>query len=461
VGAGTRAGSGRALSLGLAAVIVLGACLRFGTLGVQHFWPDEAVTAGLLRLDLGDLLTAMSTTESTPPLYYVLARAWSVAFGTGEVGLRSLSALFGTLTIPVAYAIGAELASRRAGLAAAALTAASPALVWYSQEARSYALVILLGALSLLFVARASRREGGREPAWWAVTALLALLTHYFAVFLVVGEAIWLLATQRRRRSAAAAVAAVAAGGAALLPLAVHQSRQGNLDFIGETPLGTRLVYSAEEFLAGPTAERLEPAAVLAAVAVLAALVLAAAAGGSVRRTALLLVALALAGIAAPVALDLAGLDYLLGRNLMPLWIPLAVAVALGIATTGRRRLGIGAGIALVAASVWLALTVPFDRDRQREAMTAGLVGERLDAGEQRIDTRVGYAVAEAGESARVAVRCDAGYSVRSGGGTVQSGGDRATADSGRVARGWSASARSPAERAILSVYAICVRPLD
>src|SRR5438876_576650 len=80
----------------------------------------------------------------TPPFYYMLAWGWAKLFGTGEVGLRSLSALAGTLTIPAAYAAGRALSSRRAGLIAAALFAVNPLLVWYSQEARAYALLALL-----------------------------------------------------------------------------------------------------------------------------------------------------------------------------------------------------------------------------------------------------------------------------------------------------------------------------
>src|SRR5215213_10537298 len=78
----------------LAAVIAAGALLRFATIGVQHFWLDEAVTAGLMRLDLDDMVGTMWTTESTPPLYYLIARGWTAVFSTGEVGLRMLSALF-------------------------------------------------------------------------------------------------------------------------------------------------------------------------------------------------------------------------------------------------------------------------------------------------------------------------------------------------------------------------------
>ena len=49
------------------------------------------------------MLREVKASESNPPLYYVLAWGWAKAFGTGEVGLRSLSALFGAATVPVAY----------------------------------------------------------------------------------------------------------------------------------------------------------------------------------------------------------------------------------------------------------------------------------------------------------------------------------------------------------------------
>ena len=112
----------------------------------------------------------------------MLAWAWSRPFGIGEVGLRSLSALIGTLTVPVAYVVGAQLVSRRSGLAAAALVAVSPLLVYYSQEARPYALAILLGGLSVGLFARAleaaspSPRPRSLAAALLALCALAALL---------------------------------------------------------------------------------------------------------------------------------------------------------------------------------------------------------------------------------------------------------------------------------------------
>ena len=61
--------------------------------------------AGLTDTDAARITAAISAarTESTPPLYYALAWLWAKLFGDGEVGLRSLSAIVGTLTVPLAY----------------------------------------------------------------------------------------------------------------------------------------------------------------------------------------------------------------------------------------------------------------------------------------------------------------------------------------------------------------------
>jgi len=145
----------------VAGLTALGAALRFATLGVQSYHHDEIVTASrILRVGFGHAMDAVGFSESAPPLYYALAWVWTQGTGTGEYGLRSLSALCGVLTIPVAYLIGRELRGRRVGLLSAALVAVNPMLLWYSQEARAYAMLALFCALSLLYCVRALR--GGR-----------------------------------------------------------------------------------------------------------------------------------------------------------------------------------------------------------------------------------------------------------------------------------------------------------
>src|SRR3954453_370661 len=94
----------------VAGLTALAALLRFATLGVQAYHHDEIVTASrILRGGFGHAMDAVGFSESAPPLYYALAWVWTQVAGTGEWGLRSLSAVAGVATIPVAYLLGLEL----------------------------------------------------------------------------------------------------------------------------------------------------------------------------------------------------------------------------------------------------------------------------------------------------------------------------------------------------------------
>src|SRR5947209_11083154 len=150
--------------------------------------------------------------ELTPPLYYIVAWLWARVVGSSELALRSLSAVLGAATVPAAYLVGRALAGRRLATSIGALTATSALLVWYSQEARPYALLVLLATLSLLLCLRADRLD---RYAAWAFVAMLALLTHYFAAFLFVPEGVWLVLRSRRRPQPLVALAAVGAVGGA------------------------------------------------------------------------------------------------------------------------------------------------------------------------------------------------------------------------------------------------------
>ena len=221
--------SRRELAL-LGAITVAAAAVRFATLDLQSFHHDEAVTAGRVILpNLGDTLDVVGSSERSPPLYYVVAWAWAKLFGTGEVGLRSLSALAGTLTVPAAFFAARELAGRaraavRIGLIAAAFVAFNPYLVWYSQEARSYAFLVLFVAVALAFFARAERDPTPVNLTLWVGASSAAVLSHYFAFFPVAAEAAWLIwALGGERRRAARRRIAIAAVGLALVPLALSQ----------------------------------------------------------------------------------------------------------------------------------------------------------------------------------------------------------------------------------------------
>jgi len=382
-GARTRALASPAIAA-VGVLTALAAVLRFTRLGHQGFWYDEANTALLVQFAPGKMLGLIAQRESTPPLYYCLAWIWARVFGHGEAGLRSLSALAGVATVPVLYAAATKLISPRAGLLAAALAACDPLLIWYSQEARSYSLLVCLTAVALLAFAHARAAPRPRALLAWAIACALALATHYYALLVVVPQALWLLATNRHKRSVRVAIVAVAACGLALIPLAVSQDATGRASWIASIPLGVRLGQITPQFLIGfqaPAPGVLYPIA--AAAAVLALLLLAARADIGEQRVGLVLGALALGGLALNLALIAVGVDDLLTRNMIALWVPAAVMVASGLGARRAGLLGSAGAVVLCAAGIIAAVGVAVDRDFQRPdwRVVAHVLGTRPTAG--------------------------------------------------------------------------------
>jgi 4-amino-4-deoxy-L-arabinose transferase-like glycosyltransferase len=355
----------------LAALTVLAAILRFSTLDVQSYWFDEAVTVGLVKSSFGHMLSKIGGSESTPPLYYMLAWLWARVFGSGEVGLRSLSALAGTAFVPVAYTAAATLASRRAGVIIAGLAAVSPLLIWYSQEARSYALLLLLASVSFLLFARALADPRPRTLAAWTVASALALATHYFAGFLILPEAIWLLVRWPDRRQPALATAALVAVAGALVPLLVQQRRMELTSFITAQSIAGRVLRVPKQYLISYDSPSDTVLGILAACLVAYGLWLAyTRAVERERRAAFICLLVALFGIGLPVLLAVFGADYLDTRNVLGAWLPALLVPSIGFGARHSGRSGVLAAIALGAIGLSVSIAVwanpRFQRDDNR-----------------------------------------------------------------------------------------------
>jgi 4-amino-4-deoxy-L-arabinose transferase-like glycosyltransferase len=364
----------------LAALTLLGAALRLATLGNQSLWYDEAFTpVHVLHPSLWSTLSSVSHTENSPPLWYILVWLFTRVLGTGEVALRLPSALAGIAAIPVAWGIGSELTGRRAATGCAALVACGPLFVWYSQEARAYELFVLLAALAMLAFLRALERPTPARMAAFAAAGALALLTHYFAVFLLAPMCAWLLWDRRSRRPAIAAVGAIVAVGVALLPLLLAQGGHGT-QWIGRWPLSERLVAIPQYYLTGASGEPLGHGVqlllalpLLAAAALGLAGMLRAQAGteddgepSRVRRAAAITAVLSGCAVLVPVVLALVGADYLAPRNLVAAMIPVGALVAVlatsrGAGPAGPLLLAIGVA-ALLAISIDVQLSPRLQR---------------------------------------------------------------------------------------------------
>jgi mannosyltransferase len=349
------------------ALTVLAAALRFYRLGHQGFWFDEANTALLVHLSPGRMLQLLPQNESTPPLYYCVAWVFSRIFGSGEAGLRSLSAIAGVATVPVLYAAGAKLITPRAGVTVAALAAFNPFLIWYSQEARSYSMLVLLGATSVCAFAYALEQPTGRRLGLWVITSALTLATHYYAVLAVIPEAVWLLAVHWRTRALRIALVPVGACGIALIPLAISQSGTDHSSWIAKIPLGRRLSQVARQLLIGTGAPAHRLLLWLSfGVLALSLILLIRVAGERERRGARVAAGLAGGGILLNVLLIAVGVDDLITRNIIVLWLPLALIVAAGLGARRAGLLGVGGTATLCVIGAVATIGVALEQNLQR-----------------------------------------------------------------------------------------------
>lgn len=338
----------------IAVACLVAGILRFGDLGRLPLWSDEAFVVMARDKPWSELLTVPFDVH--PPLFLAMQKL--LAFlGDGDAATRLPAALCGVLTIPVVAALGHALGGRPAAVVAAFAIALSTAHLYFSQEARSYSLLVFLLALAALGAVRFLRtgRDDRRIPLLFAASAILALHTHLVAAFYVAGLSAGVLVASlsepgRTRRSVAIWIAANVAVGLAWLPwLAVSARTAGAFGNIQPTSLA-ELAWHLTNVLGAP-ALPLGAAAKLLELLVAAAML----AGGLVliagRRHAgwPILGMMALA----PVLMVLASLStpIIETKTLLPLVVPGAVLA--GVAVASIR----GAAPRLAAAGLVLGIT--------------------------------------------------------------------------------------------------------
>ncbi len=170
--------------------LIIFVCLAFYMITKSSVWFDEAFGAYLTRYNFIDIAryTAM---DIHPPLYYWLLKIWSMLFGNTEFALRSMSVLFGGVTIIFGYLLQNRLFDKKVARISLIFMVLSPMLVRYSQEMRMYTLVsaIALAATYLLTVAIESHKK-----LYWVIYGVLVSLglwVHYLSVIVWIAHWLW------------------------------------------------------------------------------------------------------------------------------------------------------------------------------------------------------------------------------------------------------------------------------
>ncbi len=127
-----------------------------------------------------DMIDTVRLDGVNPPVYYLGVKFISAFLGEGEAALRALSVIAGMFAVWIAYRVGLEVGGWIGGIAASWIWAFHPMTVWFSRDARPYALVAFLGITLVWLYLRL--RNGGSLKLWLLAFLVLALgqLTHYF-----------------------------------------------------------------------------------------------------------------------------------------------------------------------------------------------------------------------------------------------------------------------------------------
>ena len=170
-------------------VTLAGTLLRLFHLGSKSLWMDEAASIALARMPWHQFAWVWWREEGNMTAYYLLLRPW-LHIGQTEAWVRLLSVLFGVAAIPAIFFLARRLMGTKVAIIAGVFLAVNPAHVYYSQEARSYSMLVFLAILSCLYFVRAMETRRSVDWMLWALFSIVAVYTHYFAALVLVTQAV-------------------------------------------------------------------------------------------------------------------------------------------------------------------------------------------------------------------------------------------------------------------------------
>jgi mannosyltransferase len=173
----------------LAMLTALGTVLRFLFLVRKPFWFDECFSVEVARLPWSDFCKLMWRREANMSLYYLLLRGW-LHLGSSPFFIRSLSVILSLACLPAVFWLAGKMFGGRVALLATLLIAVNAYHIRYAQEARSYALFVLLATLSSGFFIAWQQEPSRRNRFAYAIASVLTVYAHLYALLLLAAQ--WL-----------------------------------------------------------------------------------------------------------------------------------------------------------------------------------------------------------------------------------------------------------------------------
>ncbi len=163
-------------------------CLTMYKIGQNSLWYDECFSIDLGNDTIDEIMHYSLYSDTNPPFYLLLMHYWMQLFGNSELALRSVSAISGSIACGMFFLLSLRFFNWQTAVFVMLLYFTSNELYYYSEEGRTYGIILMLCVLSNYTFLRLVEKPN------WIIAILLGLLnitifyTHTLGCINIVGQ---------------------------------------------------------------------------------------------------------------------------------------------------------------------------------------------------------------------------------------------------------------------------------
>ncbi len=174
-------------------ILIITALIVLPNIGRESLWLDEifSATASLKTSSFNLMFSEYISRDGNPPLYHILLFYWGRIFGSSDVEIRLLSYVFTILGFILSYLLLLKYFTKKVAVLFLSLSAFTPGVLYYAQEARAYALLYALSCLAsilfFIFIIRVRDNQKIKKKLiiYYFCVGVLICYTHHFGILLV------------------------------------------------------------------------------------------------------------------------------------------------------------------------------------------------------------------------------------------------------------------------------------